>query len=170
MKKLISLVLAVILALSAVSAIAESVWQVQEYVDDFGDPTGKKYVIGGPFIGTFSNSATNNSDVKAFVLTDGGNIQIRLYEYGEHLVNNPSSETAVYEVKVKATITEEREEVFNFKGYILGGEADIFVDNQLYSDEYKGELSAKEIMNIRFETLNDVLSNCSVEIFHTEFR
>lgn len=164
MKKTFGVLLALLLVVVMLPlyACAESLWQVQEYVDDFGDSTGEKYVIGGPFIGTFNNSATTKSEVKVYVFSDGGNISIRLYEYGDQLVNNPYSETEEYDVKVKATIAEGREEIFCFKGYVFSGEADIYVDNQLYADEYKGELSAKEIMNIRFENLNDVLSESSV--------
>lgn len=69
-------------------------WQVGSYVDEFGEPTGNKYVYAEA-TGHFSNSATNNSAL-AVVLQpfEGvnvygdtlGNINIKLMEYGNRWV------------------------------------------------------------------------------------
>ena len=65
-------------------------WFVQNYVDDFGDPTDKCYMYG-VFTGKFSNTATTGSDLKVMVsilpetYSDGYMISFRLLEYDEYL-------------------------------------------------------------------------------------
>ncbi len=60
-------------------------WECGEYTDEFGDPTGNKYVITKTY-GTFSNSATTNSTLYAAVQIDNDDIGIMLWEYGRNLV------------------------------------------------------------------------------------
>lgn len=77
------------------------IWKVVTYVDDFGDPTDEKY-IGNKLrlTGTFSNSATEDSELHArFLVENESEICMMLYEYGG---NNPvkgSSDT--YKIKIK---------------------------------------------------------------------
>lgn len=61
---------------------------VDRYVDDFGNYTNKKYVKNTFLIeGTFSNTATQNSELNARLLIDSYNdMSIMLFEYGG---NNP---------------------------------------------------------------------------------
>lgn len=60
-------------------------WETGAYTDEFGLPTGDKY-IGADCYGTFSNSATTNSNLYAFVQIDKENIGIMLWEYNRNLV------------------------------------------------------------------------------------
>ncbi len=62
-----------------------SVWEIGEYTDEFGLPTGNKYILVDSY-GTFSNSATTNSKLYAALQIDKSNIGIMLWEYGSHLV------------------------------------------------------------------------------------
>ena len=62
-----------------------SSWKVGEYVDEFKQPTGKKY-ISVESTGTFSNSATTNSELIAILQIDNDDIGIMLWEYGSQLV------------------------------------------------------------------------------------
>ena len=62
-----------------------SPWMIGEYVDEFEQPTGKKYIIADS-IGTFSNSATTNSKLSASVQIDLSSIGIMLWEYDRNLV------------------------------------------------------------------------------------
>jgi hypothetical protein len=64
------------------------IWSVQFYVDDFGEPTKEGYVKNTDFIrGVFSNSATQNSDLKVkFLISNSSDVSIMLYEYAG---NNP---------------------------------------------------------------------------------
>lgn len=61
-----------------------SSWFVQHGTDDFGDETDKLYIMSY-FYGTFSNSATNSSDLEVSVITDDeseNRIYFILNEYG----------------------------------------------------------------------------------------
>lgn len=62
-----------------------STWEIGEYEDEFGQPIGKKYMLIDSQ-GTFSNSATTNSDLYAALQIDKDNIGIMLWEYGRNLV------------------------------------------------------------------------------------
>ncbi|MCK3684232.1 hypothetical protein [Maribellus sp. YY47] len=55
-------------------------WDIGYYVDDFGERTGEFFV--SMFVnGTFSNSATTNSDLKVRFMIDKNSSRIQLYEY-----------------------------------------------------------------------------------------
>ncbi|MCM1439495.1 MAG: hypothetical protein NC131_09905 [Roseburia sp.] len=81
-------------------------WQIGNYVDEFGEPTGRKYVYTTIEGGTFSNSATQNSQLTAIVEpfrvanisgdTVGG-VTFRLLEYGKH----PAKGKGVLNISVK---------------------------------------------------------------------
>ncbi len=64
------------------------IWSVRYYVDDFGEPTKQGYIRNTNFIsGTFSNTATQNSDLNVkFLISNSSDISIMLYEYAR---NNP---------------------------------------------------------------------------------
>ena len=55
-------------------------WEVKNFVDDFGDPTGNRY-LSAESKGTFSNSATNDSPLFAQLLVTTGHSGLFLYEY-----------------------------------------------------------------------------------------
>lgn len=63
-------------------------WSIRHYVDDFGEPTKQGYISNtNSILGTFSNTATQNSDLKIdFLITNSSNISFQLYEYAG---NNP---------------------------------------------------------------------------------
>jgi len=65
-----------------------NMWKIQNYVDDFGDPTTNRYLTNKTRIrGTFSNTATQDSRLDAyFLINDGTDISLKLYEYSG---NNP---------------------------------------------------------------------------------
>ena len=69
---------------------SEDIWEVLFYVDDFKQPTTNAYVSGF-FSGTFSNSATTNSDLRTRILVDSTDVTIMLYEYSRSMVKNSSS-------------------------------------------------------------------------------
>ena len=67
-------------------------WTVDYYVDEFNQPTSDGYVSNKTyFLGTFSNSATTDSELLVLVLVDEEDIAFFLYEYGRNLVKNSSS-------------------------------------------------------------------------------
>ncbi|NJD22834.1 MAG: hypothetical protein FIA82_09235 [Melioribacter sp.] len=63
-------------------------WSVRFYVDEFGEPTKQGYITNtSPIYGMFSNTATQNSDLKVDLLIGNpSDISIQLYEYAR---NNP---------------------------------------------------------------------------------
>ena len=60
-------------------------WELGEFKDEFGQSINKKY-ISTTVYGTFSNSATTNSELIACVQITSDDIAILLWEYGSHLV------------------------------------------------------------------------------------
>lgn len=79
-----------------------SMWMVKYYVDDFGAETKNGFVGNAePIHGTFSNSATQDSDLIVMLLIDKDlTMAIKLYEYAR---NNPvkAYDYDSYEVNVK---------------------------------------------------------------------
>ncbi len=79
----------------------KSNWKIDYYVDSFGDYTDDSYVIG-TFTGTFSNSATNGSDLTVYVYLDPkfpNSITIRLLEYGNYKANFSSKDKILISTK-----------------------------------------------------------------------
>jgi len=79
---------------------SESDWILKHYVDEFGDDTNEKYVsyVG---LGTFSNTATTDSDLIVYVMVDREDVSIKLLEYGNSLVNNSYSHGIRYDIITK---------------------------------------------------------------------
>lgn len=67
----------------------KNTWEIRYYVDEFKQPTSNGYVTNKQiFQGTFSNTATTDSMLKASILADECNISIRLWEYGHMAVKS----------------------------------------------------------------------------------
>jgi hypothetical protein len=63
--------------------VAPQIWEKTYYVDDFKQPTDEWYIrTKKRMTGTFSNSATTNSDLEVSVLIDDESIAFMLYCYG----------------------------------------------------------------------------------------
>lgn len=95
-------------------------WQIKNYVDEFGDETYRKYInlVG---TGSFSNSATTNSDlIYSFIYDHSDKIQIKLFEYGNNLVNNSFSDDEQYRVLVKDSDGVK----YEYIGYMAGSGGD----------------------------------------------
>ncbi len=98
MKRVISiiLVLCLLIPVGAISVFADdgSSWELAEFVDDFGDPTGEAY-LRSIVSGTFSNTATTDEGMKVIIgySPDDAAFTFRLVEYDDTL-------------KVKATYTD----------------------------------------------------------------
>lgn len=82
--KILTLLLTLLLPLAA----SADTWKVGEFVDDFGDPIGEKYIYTKAE-GTFSNSATLDSKLYVKIIVDNiAYVKISLYEYTS---DNPAS-------------------------------------------------------------------------------
>ncbi len=104
-----------------------SSWEVQYYVDDFGQPTKDGYVCNSDvFSGKFSNSATTDSALYANIVIDKDNVCIFLYEYGRTQVKNSSSYyDDLYNIKMKTADGK----VHNLTGAIYCGDDRIIIDS-----------------------------------------
>lgn len=75
-------------------------WQLGTYVDEFGEDTSEKYLLlEGE--GTFSNSATTDSELTALLFADKEGFSFRLIEYGSHVVK--SGDHYTFRIKCAAT-------------------------------------------------------------------
>ena len=97
-----------------------SSWKLGEYNDEFGMPSGDKYIITDAY-GTFSNSATTNSTLYAAVQIDNEDIGIMLWEYGNYLVKG----TFDYE-NYSITILDESGVKHSFTGTIYKGSSRVY--------------------------------------------
>jgi len=67
-------------------------WEVNQYVDDYGDFVGDKYVTNSiPIEGVFTNSATTNSLLNVKILIHEKSIDFMLFEYGTQRVKDTQS-------------------------------------------------------------------------------
>ena len=86
---------------------ALSSWEIAHYVDDFGDETDGVYVMG-VFKGSFSNTATSNSELGvifacSYMPATNNTYTIRLIEYGTHKATF-SSDDIICEIKIDGEI------------------------------------------------------------------
>ena len=82
MRKLFCLLICLGMLTMVSTAIATDTWETGEFTDEFGDPTGKKYVQMVDPDGRFSNSATSNASCPAMIrVTSKGHVGIFLFEY-----------------------------------------------------------------------------------------
>ena len=58
-------------------------WDIDCYVDDFGNDTSNKYIYTNT-TGTFTNSATNGSNLSVKILCNKNTMSINLLEYGRY--------------------------------------------------------------------------------------
>ena len=76
-------------------------WAQRQFVDDFGDYTDEKYVVSKYYYGSFSNSATTNSNLKWYLIVTRKYVAFFLYEYGYMEVKGFSSYPDTYKVSIK---------------------------------------------------------------------
>lgn len=101
-------------------------WYIGNYVDDFDDPTGEKF-IGFKTSGSFSNSATSNSNLNVKVLVDNNDFGIELMEYSDNPVTYFYSEPII---KVKSSYGN----VTEFRGRINQQIARLYIRNDDYPE------------------------------------
>lgn len=58
------------------------IWHTNFYTDEFGDPTKQGYIGTSLISGVFSNSATENADLRViFLISNPNEVTLQLYEY-----------------------------------------------------------------------------------------
>ena len=124
-----------------------TLWGQSYYVDDFNQPTDETFIYNTvSLIGTFSNSATTNSILYADMLVDSENIAIMLYEYGQSLVKNSSSQyDEQYDIQMKTADGT----IIAMTGYIWAGGDRLVIDNS-YREDIITALSAEPVDDTAF--------------------
>lgn len=107
------------------------IWKTDYYIDDFNQPTDEWYITNSEYaMGTFSNSATTNSNLAVCVLYDCNNyITFFLYEYGKYQVKNVW-DTDTYRVVMRTPDGTDHE----MKGYIYEDGDRLVLDNSYVDD------------------------------------
>ena len=140
-------------------------WIVGDYVNDFDEPTGEKYVVGN-FYGYFSNSATAGSELRIKVLankgySDGFDISLQFDEY-----DNGTYEDDIRDLHYAKIVNKEFRKVYtssysytyfkdeNGNGYSI---EDIFTEEGNYEINYYMERGRKYWFNINTKYINNAL-------------
>ncbi len=107
-------------------------WVIDHYVDNFQQPTEKSFIANrtGPFVGKFSNSATQDSLLHVLVVVDIDDVSFALYEYGgDNRVKNSSSRyNDAYNVTMRLADGTE----YSMSGTMYCGGDRVYVDDAYY--------------------------------------
>ena len=116
MKRKIIIALCLALSLSGSVHADTGIWITKHYVDEFKQPTDEAYVTTDKIKGTFSNTATTDSLLYAYILIDD-KVSFKLYEYGDNPVTGYLSDGMEYDFTVLAPDGEKTK----LKGYLNKG-------------------------------------------------
>lgn len=116
---------------TATTSKDKGIWTINAYVDEFNLPTDNYYIANETaFDGTFSNSATSNSILKAFLFYSGVDeidmLSIRMLEYGSYRVNNPYSKSREYTI----VVMDSNGNKTNVEGLMFAGSYDVYVTDE----------------------------------------
>lgn len=114
------------------NTFAQTEWEVNYYNDEFGDPnpSAGSYIVRVVEGGSFSNSATTNSNLSVIIFAEGykNNIitSIKLIEYGSNIVKEYSTTPYIIKIKddygdvytIKTRITEGTDIMYDFNSTI----------------------------------------------------
>lgn len=132
-------------------------WKIMESKDEFGDVTGNKYGVCQNDGGTFSNSATTNSDLDVVVFYSKDGIYLNFWEYGSSKANF-GSDIEYGSIQIKDSIgTVHNIKVEQFKSalYIKKSDIDLFIklmyENTGYLKCYYREVSTYSSSTYKFK-------------------
>ena len=78
-----------------------SFWKAGYYTDEFKQPTDEAYISNKDWItGTFSNTATTDSDLNVLVVAEKNDVGFKLFEYRDHVVKGYHSDGTYYGMNV----------------------------------------------------------------------
>lgn len=148
------------------------VWTEGNYVDEFNNPTGIKYMTA-IFSGTFNNSATTKSKLTVVFLIDYCSYSIKLYEYGNSLVKNYYSKDKRYNITI---LTQDNTKVY-FDGHMDASGDRIFIGkcntyNQIFKESESELLSILNNggkISMYIEEYNNSLTNYLFTVDLTDF-
>jgi hypothetical protein len=98
-----------------VFSILNAQWETKNYVDEFGDKTDESYksLIAN---GTFSNSATTNSEALYSFTDSGDSMMITVYEYGSSKATSIEATFELVKIKTPSSGVVSFKRVFFTKG------------------------------------------------------
>jgi hypothetical protein len=123
MKKLQQLLLLAVCLLTTNLSFAQ--WEKKEYIDEFGDGTGEFYETFTA-IGTFSNSATVNSEASYKFVKDESSLILKIFEYGSRPATSIESTSEIVKIKTPSGNVVEIKGVLFSKSGLLFFSADAF--------------------------------------------
>lgn len=154
------------------TSAVKNIWSVNYYVDDFDQPTDEWYITNSNlFSGTFSNSATTNSNLTASVLVDSKkDITFFLYEYGRNEVKNSSEQYVdTYNIVMRTPDGKDHK----MTGTLYCGGDRIFIDDKYVDTVLKALQGDGDIM-FRFvqsdRTINTYLITVTTGNFGKEYK
>lgn len=117
-----------------------SSWEIDHYVDDFGDKTESSY-LRGTFKGKFSNSATTGSNLTVHFYYESSLLcSIRLLEYDSHKATFTTSDDVYFKFKV-----DDKEYSIELVTLSYGDDLHFTSSNSAFSVLKKALLDGKEI-------------------------
>lgn len=124
MKKVKLMMMTLMMCLFTVSTFSQS-WEVKESKDEFGDANGDKYAVCSNDGGTFSNSATTNSDLTVVVFYSKDVTYLTFWEYDRNKADF-GSDIEYGSIQIKDSIgTVHNIKVEQFKSSLYIGKSDI---------------------------------------------
>lgn len=140
-------------------------WEINYYVDEFGDKTDNNYALGS-FTGTFANSATYSSDLSVYVyyterFNDSGTFQFRLLKYDTYPVTYTSSDLFLLKLKIDNEVYEVQLSAFPPSGDLTlsHGTNDLDKTLQMYmrTDSRKDVIKALKAAMVEGKTVSCVI-------------
>lgn len=152
-------------------------WEINYYVDEFGDKTDDNYALGS-FTGTFANSATYSSDLSVYVYyTEPFNesaFLFRLLEYDTYPVTYTSSDLFLLKLKIDNEVYEVQLSAFPPSGDLALFDATGDLDKTLqeYTDSRKDVIKALKAAMVEGKTVSCVIlhSNDAIDLMIGESR
>ena len=114
-------------------------WEIEYYVDEFGDPTNKGYIINKLYIkGYFSNSATTNADLNVRFLIGEDYVSIKLYEYaGNHPIKGNADIYNIYMKYNGKNLYDERKRHNVYRSHLRGDRLKLSQENRYFRQYFK---------------------------------
>lgn len=144
----LSLMLFFSLMLHSTSVWAEgsNLWKKGYYTDEFNEATGEEFAYID-LKGTFSNTATTDSDLSVRIIADFNDIQFYLLEYETYKLTS-FFDTQTYTIRIK----DGSDNIHTFSGWLSESTNRIFLD-----DEYRAKMLdiLKKGGKIRFSITDD---------------
>ena len=138
------------------------IWKIEHYVNEFNEQTYREYITTDDKLsGTFSNSATTDSTLKADILVDSTGVSFVLYEYGDRRVK--SSISTGYSISVKYGIHKE-----NVSGELSNDRINIYGDSK--NQTIIHALSSGETVYFYIEETKHPITNYSFSVESSNFK